>query len=90
LADFCHGIFRAIALQRAMLTSTIATFFSDHFERLEELEILLVTVFHLERPGTAATALQMKFRLELTDRDWLPSSRRGAYQPCQSMRLSRL
>ena len=40
---------------------------ADHIERLEELEILLVTVFHLEGPGVAA-ALQMKFRLELTDR----------------------
>jgi len=25
LADFCHGIFRAIGLQRAMLTTPIAT-----------------------------------------------------------------
>src|SRR6185369_12903349 len=59
-ANLASHIFRPVRLQRAMTYGADADLLLQIvLERLEQLQILLIAVFHLERPDIAAAPLQV-------------------------------
>ena len=71
LADLGGHVFRPVGLQDAMAHGADADLLLQIvLEGLEQLEILLVAVLHLQRPDVAAAALQID--LDASWRSWCP------------------